>query len=129
MLAEWLAVSGTEISYAFHLKEAHVSLLGMGVTTGSEVAGNAVGNTTSDKITAVESVAELNGKASGLFLLEVGVLQSSMSLLLTAVFTTLVFTSLVRRSRASLSSGSFARRLALDGGMCTLNANGAYGCS
>ena len=101
LLAEWLAVSGIEISYAFHLKEAQVSLLGMGVTTGGEVAGNAVGNTTGDKISAVESVAEVDGKASWLFLLEAGVLQSSMSLLLTAVFTTLVLTSLVRLSRAS----------------------------
>ena len=102
LIAEWLAVSGTEISYAFHLGEAQVSSLGMGVTTGSDVAGNAVGNTTGDKISAVESVAEVNGKASWLFLLEAGVLQSPISLLLTAVFTTLVFTSLVRRSRASL---------------------------
>ena len=81
-LACWVAgaVSGSGILCALHLGK--VPLLGMGVTTGGRVAGNAAGSLIGNEISAVGSVAKANLIVSWLLLLEADVLQSPFPSLL-----------------------------------------------
>lgn len=65
---------------ALHLGK--VPLLGMGVTTGGRVAGNAAGSLIGNEISAVGSVAKANLIVSWLLLLEADVLQSPFPSLL-----------------------------------------------